>query len=418
MCLEILSVQDGFSDVLPRLPKGGPDGGRDIQGAYKGELFFGAVGFVNDATDTEEHRKQIQGKFSDDLGNALTAKEGKPKPAGFVFLTNVGLTPGIIGDLKKLAYANGISYCDVYDRERIRIILDSNRGYAVRFRYLDISLSDAEQKDFFSAWADGITSLIGSGISGIDQTTKRIQFLLESQLLLDRLAVIVRFDQSIWEVCQGQFFFQASLTLRVHSDGLLGYTFGVGTDQIVETLDEWQSGGRQFPQNSQYTFGFSWLITDTEQYRPFAEKEYKSEFPQGASEEGEVKYIRTSESSGILEIDKSFLAFKTLTEPFLYRVQPTCKLIELHACMIIFDCNAELVSHISEILILGGGYELLKIKKDGLKPEPGSFARLKLPREAKLNADSHQWVTLRPTAGSSAFSIDLMHTTPRRYDWA
>jgi len=56
MCLEILSVQDDYSDVRPRLPKGGPDGGRDLQGSHKANLLFGAVGFVNDATDLDQHR--------------------------------------------------------------------------------------------------------------------------------------------------------------------------------------------------------------------------------------------------------------------------------------------------------------------------------------------------------------------------
>lgn len=417
MCLETLSVQEGYSDLQPLLPKGGRDGGRDIQGLYKGELFFGAAGFVNDATDTDEHRKQIQGKFSDDLDNALKAKEGKPIPVGFVFLTNVGLTPGIIGNLKKSAYAKGISYCEIYDRERIRIVLDSNRGYAIRFRYLDISLSDAEQKDFFSAWADGITSLIGSGISGIDQTTKRIQFLLESQFLLDSLGTIVRFDRPIWEVCEGQFFFQTSLTLRVHSEGLVGFTFGGATNEIVETLGEWEASGRKFAKNSQYGFGFSWLIPDTQQYQPFEGNEDKLEFPQGVGREDRMQYIRTSGSTGILEVQNKFLYFNTLTEPFLFRVQPTCKLIELHDSMIIFECSKEVSNHISDITIVGGGYELLKIKKNDFNSVPGSFERLKIPKECKIQAGSHEWVTLRPSTFSSAFSIDLMHKTPKRYDW-
>jgi len=417
MCLEVLSVQEGYSDLQPRVPKGGPDGGRDIQGFYKGELFFGAAGFVNDATDTVEHRSQIQGKFGADLENALKAKEGKPTPKGFVFITNVGLTPGIIGDLQKSAYAKGISYCEIYDRERLRIALDSNRGYAIRFRYLDISLSDAEQKDFFGAWADGITSLISSGISGIDQTTKRIQFLLESQLLLDSLGTIVRFDRPIWEVCKGQFFFQTSLTLRVHSEGLVGFTFGGGTDEIIETLEEWEDGGQQFTRNSQYGFGFSWLLPDTEQYRPYSGEEDKLEFPQGVSGEDRMQYVRTSGSRGILEVQKNFLYFKTLSEPFLFRMQPTCNLLDLHNCMIIFECNAEVANHIAEIVIVGGGYELLKITKDDFKPTPGSFDRLKIPKEGKQKADSHKWVTLRPSSISSAFSIDLMHKTPKRYDW-
>jgi hypothetical protein len=93
MCLELLSVQPDYSAVEPRLPKGGPDGGRDIQGLYKEELCFGAVGFVNDATDTDQHRDQIQKKFKDDLKSSLEVRSGSDKPKVFVFFTNVSLTP-------------------------------------------------------------------------------------------------------------------------------------------------------------------------------------------------------------------------------------------------------------------------------------------------------------------------------------
>lgn len=409
MCLELLSVQDGYTDLKPRLPKGGPDGGRDIQGDYKGELFFGAVGFVNDASDTDQHRSQIQNKFKDDLESALKPKEDKPKPKGFVFLTNVGLTPNIIGDLQKLAYERGIGYCEILDRERLRIILDSNRGYATRFRYLDISLSDAEQKDFFSAWADGITSLIGSGIKGIDQTTKKIQFLLEAQLLLDDLITIVKLDASIWEVCKGEFFFQTMLSLRVHSQGLMAFYFGGGTDKIVEDPDQ---------RHSQYSYGFSGIIPDTEQYRPYEGNEEKLEYPKTNRKKDRMERIRTSGSHGVLDVQRDTLSFTMLSEPFVHRFQPTCKLLELHRSMVLFDCSKEIADHILEIRIHGGGYELLKLNRGDFRCEKGSFDRLKVPIEAKHEATSHEWVTLRPSSLNSAFSIDLMHRTPKRYDWS
>jgi hypothetical protein len=417
MCLEILSVQDDYTELQPRLPKGGPDGGRDIQGLYKGGLCFGAVGFVNDATDTDQHRSQIESKFSDDLENALKPKEGKPHPTCFVFLTNVGLTPGMIGDLQRLAYGRGLGYCEIFDRERLRIILDSNRGYAIRFRYLDISLSDAEQKDFFSTWADGITSLIGSGISGLDQTTKRIQFLLESQLLLDHLAVVAKLDASIWEVCKGEFVFQTSLALQVHSQGLMAFYFGGGADEIVEGPVTPQTQGRELTKNGQYGFGFSWIVPDTEQYLPYKGHEDKLEYPKGHRDEDNSLHIRTSRSSGILDVQQNTLHFRMLSEPFLHRFQPTCKLLELHRSMVLFDCSKEIADHVSEIRIFGGGYELLTLYRSDFKAEKGSYNRLKLPAEAKQEPDSHEWITLRPSNLNSAFSIDLMHKTPKRYDW-
>jgi hypothetical protein len=39
-------------------------------------------------------------------------------------------------------------HCEVVDRERMRIALDSPDGFSIRFQYLDIPLSEAEQASF------------------------------------------------------------------------------------------------------------------------------------------------------------------------------------------------------------------------------------------------------------------------------
>jgi hypothetical protein len=418
MCLEILKVQQDYSDISPRLPNGGPDGGRDIQGMYKDYLCFGAVGFVNGASDAKQHRDQIGKKFKDDLESALTTKkDGSPSPKSFVFFTNVALTPTIKGTLQRQAYSMGISHCDIFDREQIRIILDSNRGYAIRYRYLDIALSDAEQKDFFSAWADEINAAIGSGMSAIDQTTKRVQFLLEAQLPLNHLSAIVKLDASIWDVCKGEFFFQTMLTLRVHSDGFIGITFGGGTKEISETLEEWESRGKSHPQNGQYGFGFSWLFPDTPQYARYAERVKNIEHPKNIGKQERLDYVRTAWSQGILAFDQKQLNFSPLMEPFLERYQPTCKLLELDRSMLLFDCSREIADHLVEIVILGGGYELLRLSKTDIHVEQGSYQRLKVPMEGKQEESSHEWTTLRPSTFSSCFTIDLTGRTPKRYDW-
>nr|WP_321444596.1 hypothetical protein [uncultured Cohaesibacter sp.] len=418
MCLEILSVQEDYSDVEPRHPKGGPDGSRDIQAKFKDDLCFGAVGFVNDASDAEEHRKQIKKKFKGDLNNALKEKKDSSSSLRtFVFFTNVGLTPTIITELKEYAYGKDIDYCEVFDRERLRIVLDSNRGYAIRFRYLDIGLSDAEQKDFFATWGEKINSAIGSGLSGLDRTTKRIQFLMEAQFPLDHLAAIVRLDSTIWDACKGEFFFQITLSLRVHSDGLLGITFGGCTKEIRETLAEWEARGKKHTKNAQFGFGFSSLIPDTPHHTRYVGDVEKLEHPKNIGDKVRLEYIRTSGSTGILEVNQSVLYFTPLSEPFIERFQPTCKLQELDGCMLLFESSREVAEHIEEIVIVGGGYELLTLKKDDLQLRPGSYDRLKVPKEAKHEADSHDWVTVRPSSFSSCFSVDLMGRTPSRYDW-
>ena len=50
MCLAVLAIDKRFSDVRPRNPRGGPDGGRDIEAVFRqAQLAYAAVGFVNQA---------------------------------------------------------------------------------------------------------------------------------------------------------------------------------------------------------------------------------------------------------------------------------------------------------------------------------------------------------------------------------
>lgn len=58
LCLAILALDKRFTNVRPRHPRGGPDGGRDMEAQFRGtELAYRAVGFVNQATDAEEKKR-------------------------------------------------------------------------------------------------------------------------------------------------------------------------------------------------------------------------------------------------------------------------------------------------------------------------------------------------------------------------
>lgn len=76
MCRAVLATDKRFSDVRPRHPRGGPDGGRDIQAVYRDEqTTFGAVGFVNQGNDSDEQKRIIKKKFLDDLESATSAEK-------------------------------------------------------------------------------------------------------------------------------------------------------------------------------------------------------------------------------------------------------------------------------------------------------------------------------------------------------
>lgn len=189
MCLAILATDRRFVDVKPRQPAGGPDGGRDLEAALvTGGRAFGAIGFVNGASDTAPERRGIRRKFEADVAAAPADRAG----AMFVFMTNVALTVGDRDAMERHARAGGFSDCDVVDRERLRIALDQPSGFFLRFEYLRIPLSEAEQASFLAQYSEGIQSVVTTGFQRVDEALARLTFLAEAGDLLTGLHV--RFD--------------------------------------------------------------------------------------------------------------------------------------------------------------------------------------------------------------------------------
>lgn len=148
LCIQLLPLFGNYSDVQPRRPKGGPDGARDIQAVYNGSIVvWGAVGFRNSANDSEGDKKWVTKKFSTDIESALVQN---PNLRGFVFFTNVDLTPREVQILKTTATSKGITHVDVFYRERLRQMLDSTEGLGYRLQYLEIAMSQEEQISFIT----------------------------------------------------------------------------------------------------------------------------------------------------------------------------------------------------------------------------------------------------------------------------
>ena len=196
LCQAILSLDPRFSQVRPRQPRGGPNGGRDLEALHAsgGESVWGAIGFKNTANDSDKHRRWAMGKFQKDLKRALD--ENKTLE-GFVFLTNVNLTVGEKADLEEEARKLGVSLCDVMDRERLRILLDSPKGLGIRYQYLSISLSDAEQASFFAEWGDGLENLVTKSFSEVENRLARLEFLHERHQPLRDLSFSLKLSREV-----------------------------------------------------------------------------------------------------------------------------------------------------------------------------------------------------------------------------
>ena len=189
MCLGILALDPRYSNVKPRRPKGGPDGSRDIEAVFSDrETVWGGVGFRNNAIDSTEDKTWVRTKFNADISAAIAEA---PNLWGFVFLTNVDMTPSEVSELESTAKAQGLSFIEIFYRERLRIVLDSPRGLGLRYQHLGVSLSEPEQAAFFAEYGSQLESMLYRGFSQIDERLRRLEFYHDSSLPLDSVELLV-----------------------------------------------------------------------------------------------------------------------------------------------------------------------------------------------------------------------------------
>ena len=130
MCLAILAIDKRFTNVRARHPRGGPNGGRDIEATFAGEQkAIGAIGFVNQANDSPGHKTKAKKKFAEDMKSALKSESDLK---AFVFFTNVNLTASEKSALILAAKSEGLAHCEIMDRERMRLALDGTDGLSIR----------------------------------------------------------------------------------------------------------------------------------------------------------------------------------------------------------------------------------------------------------------------------------------------
>src|SRR4029077_9759589 len=165
---------------------GGPDGGRDIEAVHQGQTtVWGAVGFRNGGGLNEESRDDAEKKFRDDLDRAL---EENASLAGFVFFTNVDLTPGRKENLLTYAQGKKIALVEIFDMERLRHVLDSPEGLIARLQYLDIPMTATEQAALVGKFGNQLQHAVTARFDRVEQTLAQMERFLQFQ------KPILRFD--------------------------------------------------------------------------------------------------------------------------------------------------------------------------------------------------------------------------------
>lgn len=397
LCLALLSIDKRFSSVRPRHPRGGPDGGRDIEAIFRGsETAFAAVGFLNQANDSDEQKKRIRRKFEDDLQAAISNRG----VSVFVFFTNVNVTITEKTEMDTLARSKGITYCDVLDRERLRILLDSPDGFSIRFQYLGIPLSEAEQATFFAKWGDDIQGVISEGFGKLERTLNRLQFLAEIILPLSHLTIIFELDREYLGAEIGHFRAFCSLELVEPRDGVVGLLFG-STDNPnrmdasgVEELNLAGGGiergrcGRQWEEK---------LRDGTDVPDPFTKtKEF-------------LKPAGSFTGVGMRTVRKLAIQFDGATD-FL-RIPPYLLLRDIDDARFALFLNRSLADKLASICVYANEYELARYPREKLRID-GPLGNFGVPMCFAVSELGDVWV--RVMHDLSAFRVSFSDWTPRR----
>jgi ribosomal protein L32 len=137
LAARLLSIE-GYEDIDPSHPLGGPDGGKDVLCKKDGRSCVVAVYFPRG----QQEFRDTANKFDADL-----AKVKAQSAAGFVFFTNQELT---LSERAKLEDSADSIVADIYHLERIASCLDTPRGYGLRLEFLSIEMTKEEQVSFFN----------------------------------------------------------------------------------------------------------------------------------------------------------------------------------------------------------------------------------------------------------------------------
>jgi len=137
LCAAILHLE-GFLDIDPQHPLGGPDGLKDVLCRKDGVRWVAAAYFP----PTHPSFTEIKSKLEHDVQGVV-----RNDASGFVFFVNQPLT---ITERQTLQSTTGDARVEIYHLERLRAVLDSPKGCGVRLEYLRIAMTEEEQWSFWS----------------------------------------------------------------------------------------------------------------------------------------------------------------------------------------------------------------------------------------------------------------------------
>ena len=411
MCRSIVALDQRYSEVTPRHPLGGPDGGRDIEFRLSDQTaVYGAVGFVNGANDSYEQLKAIKKKFGDDL---ISARAAKPDLTAFVFLTNVRLPMGEQSEMKRHAHGLGIGHCDILDRERLRIELDSPAGFFIRFQYLGIALSEAEQASFLSKYGEQVQQVVSTGFQRVERTLNRILFLQEASGEMGGLHFRFNLDKSYAADEIGHFRAFVSLFLKDVQRGVLSVWFG-STDKSNRFRTDLSDRGEERSGIGHGIATGAWeqhFKVPKDWQQELEASEDKSDDADDDESGVTTTLVNCSSGIGMDPVVAVGASYRNNDE--FIRFRPGLRLLDLADASFLPIVNESLSSKIESIEVFAGGYRIAHIGRSDFKVDRSDF-NAKDAEEFSEEELSDRWVRLRPSSFSSAFEISFDEATPTR----
>lgn len=390
MCLALLKNDRRFTNVTPRQPHGGADGGRDMEALYKDrDKTFGAVGFINQANDSQEQRKQIIKKFKDDLTRAIQAEKSL---SVFIFFTNIRFTVYEKDSLIMHAKEAGISICEIWDREVLRIGLDATDGFCIRYQYLGIPLSEEEQASFFARWGDDIQSFISTGFQKVEKKLNDIIFYQIANEVLQNLSITIKLNRIYQAEEIGHFrifcFFDIIQPRSPINEIILG-----ASDKSHRMMSD------LYDSKKDRHAGIKYGICQGAWERYYAEG-------------NELKSISPSAATGMNEVEK--ISFCYNKDGFIIRYPYNISIMDINKSYFIFWVNKSISKCIDSIIINANEYTIEKIYSDYFLIDESDVNFEHIPVHFSDEEMKDPWVRIRPNDGNSLFKIDFHKKIPQR----
>lgn len=294
--------------------------------------------------------------------------------------------------------------CDIFDRERIRIALDSSDGFAARFQYLGVPLSEAEQATFFAKWGSDIQGLILNNFSDVKNTLNQMLFLQESARVLQSIYVIFDLDRTYSSDEIGHLRAFLVMHLKEPKNGIFGIEFGCfdcpgrASSKRKEDPDDMIPG---------ISHGIGSITAEMN-----LEKISRGE----SSQEDEEHYQEIGRGNSLGPKEAARIVIEYTHDDWMLRLEPRLRLGDLDESMFMPLVNKSFSEKIESIRLVANGYKLYEIQRNTMwiQEDAQGFTRFLTFAEHELK---DPWVKIRPKHLGSAHWLRFQHEVPLRlYD--